>query len=725
MTKTKDDKGKSDRRVDGDTGKVDGMEGGKPEKMQEMKPEAGAEDTVSQREDAILQQGEEIASNRALMAQAFQPPCPEPERPLSHRSHMLSEMKWLAIDVAQERLWKQCAALAIAIEVGKCKGEFNLKQPPADCRQFSNEIKQLKLEAAKAAGQTTGRRSAKSAVLPAPAIMLELDSDDDPVIKEIEEGTELLKEYAKELGETTDIVVDVAEKDPELTLPIDAQTNALIQDHLIELEKQRRIREEAQYRSYRMEYEAALASHQLAVAEQQAAANAIDAFEIGQSLDLDMIDDGLLGPPRKSYKRRRGAYGVDEYDDRKLDGDRRRAKAYRDDAEPNYSTEGGRYGRRAGAARSRKPLSDRNRNARSGRPDAYPSGRIQGQPGMLSWNRSEDELLLAIVHEFGVNWTLVSEVLSRSLSMQGIHRPSQQCRQRFRQLTIHEGQSLTDEKAYENLSTKLGKQQARDLLMASLPVRDEALVRFLEALAQVGASAKNRILAEEKRIEAIRTARQEVHVSHKTVLNGIMQHTGGRHLSPFELSTHMMNTLAAQRQLPQANHVAAQGHSIGNQNPGSIDAGNVNGQNPVGVAAAQQPPQRPAVPSAAQSVQQISAILAGNKLPNGQELTEEMRKSLEAKRRMYMAKFQQEKAYALRGAIPSQGTAQGQPTGQITSGTALSSIQPSIRPVSHPGINIPGAQQGMAIGPGVQQMQVAPQMQSMPPQASGQKPTGK
>ena len=133
--------------------------------------------------------------------------------------------------------------------------------------------------------------------------------------------------------------------------------------------------------------------------------------------------------------------------------------------------------------------------------------------------------------------------------MQGVHRPANQCRQRFRQLTLLDGQSLTDEKAYESLSTKLGKQQARDLLMSSLPVRDETLVRFLEALAQVGASAKNRLSAEEQRNHAVRTNRQEPHVSYKKVHLAVMQQTNQRHLNPFELSSHAVSAMTSQRQM--------------------------------------------------------------------------------------------------------------------------------------------------------------------------------
>lgn len=56
--------------------------------------------------------------------------------------------------------------------------------------------------------------------------------------------------------------------------------------------------------------------------------------------------------------------------------------------------------------------------------------------GVVVWTKQEDELLLAIAHEFSGNWTLVSEVLSLSLSMQGIYRPPAMCKQRFRQITV-------------------------------------------------------------------------------------------------------------------------------------------------------------------------------------------------------------------------------------------------------------------------------------------------
>jgi len=741
MTRAKEEKAKNDHRATepakdaeangtGEEGQVDAKADATKVASNDEKKQVETND-----EDAILKRGEEIASKRALMAQAFKPPCPEPERPLSHRSHMLGEMKWLAIDMAQERLWKQSVALALAIEIGKLEGNFGLKQPPADCRQFSDEIKQLKLEMAKASGQSTGRRSAKSVTLPPPSVLLDLDAENDPALREVEDGIDELKKQAKEIGEGSDAVINLSEKNPDLTLLWDDATTEKIEGHLMELEKARLIKEEAQYRSYRMEYEAALASHQLAIEEQHAAANAIDAFEIGQSLDLDLMDDGLLGPPKRAFKRRKGPYGAEEYDDRKYEGygDRRRNKSYRE-VDNDYSTDGGRYGRRGPAGRNRKPLNDRNRNVRPGRPDGYGQGRIQGQPGILSWNKSEDDLLLAVVHEFGVNWTLVSEVLSRSLSMQGIHRPAQQCRQRFRQLIMHEGQSLTDEKAYELLSARLGKQQARELLMTSLPVRDEALVRFLEALAQVGASAKNRLLAEERRCESVRTQRQETHNSYQKVLSGVLQQTGGRRLNPLEISAHVMNTYSSQsRQLP------AQGYAAGNPpshtgNPIDGSNGQTGIQSSVGIPAGPQAPlaQGVARPASgvitAQNVQQLNAILTANKLPNGTELTDEMRKALEERRKQYIARLQQQKQFALRGMPGQIPSIQGQPPGQITSGTALGAMQTGVRPqMGNPAMNAHPStsqavhgnmQQGLAgmgqVPPAGQQYMAQAQPPSMP-----------
>lgn len=420
-------------------GNVDGkLNGGKAngdvkheqnkKRMEEDGVQVKVEELSTEDEDGIVAKAADIGSLRALVAQAYKPPCPEPSRPMSHWDHMLSEVTWMANDVAQERLWKATVAYAIAVEIARKEGKFGLKQPPEGCRKYSDEIAQLKLEKAKELGQTTGRRSK---ALPPPSTQLEIDTEDDPGLRELVDGASELK-------------IDVPENisDFDFTVQWDRMLEESMKNQIKTLENKRTIAEEVQYRSHRLEYEAALASHQMAIAEQQAAENALDEYELGQTLDLDILDDGLLGPPRKQMKRARGhgMYGtMDDYADERKEAlyhDRRRQKSYREaDFDPTYSTDTGRYGTRR-VAQGRRRL-DRSRSARPGvRPEYQQQNRMHGQPGSLVWNRSEDELLLAVVHEFGLNWTLVSEVLSRSLSMHGIYRPAQQCRQRFRQLMV-------------------------------------------------------------------------------------------------------------------------------------------------------------------------------------------------------------------------------------------------------------------------------------------------
>ena len=62
-------------------------------------------------------------------------------------------------------------------------------------------------------------------------------------------------------------------------------------------------------------------------------------------------------------------------------------------------------------------------------------GVLDPEAGM-PWQPGEDSLLSSIVHEFGENWLLISDVLSTSSSLQGIFRSPLHCRWRFRELTV-------------------------------------------------------------------------------------------------------------------------------------------------------------------------------------------------------------------------------------------------------------------------------------------------
>jgi Myb-like DNA-binding domain len=67
-------------------------------------------------------------------------------------------------------------------------------------------------------------------------------------------------------------------------------------------------------------------------------------------------------------------------------------------------------------------------------------GFVQAVPSGIPWTHQEDMLLSAIVHEFGCNWQLVSEVLSTSSSSLGIFRRPDACAARFKQFAARVGE---------------------------------------------------------------------------------------------------------------------------------------------------------------------------------------------------------------------------------------------------------------------------------------------
>ena len=59
---------------------------------------------------------------------------------------------------------------------------------------------------------------------------------------------------------------------------------------------------------------------------------------------------------------------------------------------------------------------------------------VQGQD--LGWTKEEDELLAAVVHEFGENYRLVAEVLSPTAAITGTYRNFKACAERFKKLVV-------------------------------------------------------------------------------------------------------------------------------------------------------------------------------------------------------------------------------------------------------------------------------------------------
>eukprot|EP00887_Chlorella_sp_A99_P003604 scaffold7.g3604.t1 len=540
-------------------------------------PASKLSDEEVKAEEELLAKGREIGGVRALLARAFTRPAEEPARPLLHHDYLLQEARWLAVDVTQERLWKRATALAFAVQIASLRGAWGLRPPPRDAQRYSDELSELRAAAAKEAaareggggrdGAPAGARGARGGRAAAakeaaakeaaaeggggggaPPPWLQLEPGEDPAFADLEAlggpGTPPLSELAGGLA-----------------YHHDADFASFVGERLLAADMERLLAEEITYRRARK------LSSIFGTAEANRRAAALEGGLITDGLAGLIGGDtlaGLLGDEegkkaKPSKKRQRGylddiaggleeseapkrplptkEYVHDTYINRKK---QRRERVYRD-VDTDYDQEQQRKLKAAQAGRAES----------YGAAAAGAVGRLGrgAAPGMVLWAKQEDDLLLAICHEFGINWTLVSEVLSLSLSMQGIYRPPHLCKQRFRQLTAQEGIEYSEDRALSSLNQQMGKSQARELLVASLPVRDDVLMRLTEALVQVGAAAKQRRVMDDKRNEQVRTRRQEPHTSHLT--------TGGRRLSPLELmehanAVHLNQTRQQQMQMQQA-----------------------------------------------------------------------------------------------------------------------------------------------------------------------------
>lgn len=59
-----------------------------------------------------------------------------------------------------------------------------------------------------------------------------------------------------------------------------------------------------------------------------------------------------------------------------------------------------------------------------------------GTANAVPWSSMEEQLLCAVVHEFGPNFAFAADVLAACSQLQGIFRRASQCKEKFKQLTV-------------------------------------------------------------------------------------------------------------------------------------------------------------------------------------------------------------------------------------------------------------------------------------------------
>ena len=554
-----------------------------PEAEAKAKAEAEAVAAARAADDAALAAGARVRATRAALAHAFSRPATTPPRPPDHWDYVLAEAAWMKADFDGERAWKRAAAAACARGAARVDWPSELK--PVDAgREYRDAA-----AAFRAADDGAGARDAPP-----------------PSTKDGHAGTR----SSAPAPPTTP---------PRLTYYLPRSAPAALSAALDADALQRSVAHLIAVYQYEDDLAAARRAAAAAAAAARAAAEAeADALRsasararaLGHRASLAGTDSGRLS----------------DSDAARGGGARRDRKRGRvdDDAlslapRPSARASGARAPdpRRAGGART----------ARGGRPG--PAGRPATGPAALGapWTPADDVLLCAVVHEFGSNWALVGDVLTGSAGLRGAVRGGGACRARFRALT-HPGDPASLEAGVSEegvaATASITKTAARDLLARALPVPDAALGAAARAAGAAFASARARRAAEESRARDVAAARGgAAHASHAAVAAAALAPRGGVPPQPADL----LDAAEAAAARGAATHAATPAGAAAAAGPAALAGGGAHHPAPVGGAAAAAvagaPPARHTV-----TVAQVQEILRTGRLPDGRELTAQLRAAL-------------------------------------------------------------------------------------------------
>ena len=136
--------------------------------------------TPADDEEAILAKARQAFLRSIQVRTSHDPPKHAALSRTTHRSFLLQEMSWMAVDFAQERLWKQTAARKLARACAEAKRERDARNPPQPAAEEAptpaattpktsarggrrSAAQQKKEEAAAAKAEAGGGRSTASA----------------------------------------------------------------------------------------------------------------------------------------------------------------------------------------------------------------------------------------------------------------------------------------------------------------------------------------------------------------------------------------------------------------------------------------------------------------------------------------------------------------------------------------------------------------------------------
>ncbi|KAL0019254.1 hypothetical protein WJX77_003503 [Trebouxia sp. C0004] len=548
--------------------------------------EAVATKDEEQATQKLLKDAEQIEHKRKVLQLATMEPFKEPARPLSHWDFVLKEMHWMAVDFTEERHWKRAASRAVAHEIAAVTRSSLLKHTAVideelqSCQQKEAEVADMlkaRINSGKAA--STSQAGSKPGVED-DSIFADLDTDGS-----LAPGTPLNEEAFV------------------FSYPANDKVTDFLSDYLHKTAEAEVISHELDIREYELDYEAA---------KKAAAAVAIEA-EKEEERRIKMLEKNPLGELPgfeeeedfnfdKKPRRVKKPHHLDEFesafdDEMEMPGlPRRSAIDRKRRLPPPLETRDSKQPRREFVDMGRKSTSKYDNGKRIAKPPrlSAPGTRFDGTqvrhpgtaPNAVPWSSMEEQLLCAVVHEFGPNFAFAADVLGACSQLQGIFRRASQCREKFKQLTAPTDGQVSQETA---LAQQITKGQAREIMQKYMPVPETALQTHCSSLVSIAVKHKQMHIQEHVREQEKVQQSQPPHPSQAVVQQAVHSKTANRHLNAMEMiewaATRHKREQIRQQQLEQQQAQALEQQRLQAQQAG-IPGGNMQQPQPTAVPAA-------------------------------------------------------------------------------------------------------------------------------------------
>lgn len=501
-------------------------------------PQANGQVSTAENEEQktqrLLQQADEIEQRRQVLRLATMEPHREPACSLTHWDYVMKEMRWMAVDFTEERHWKRAVARAVAHEIAAVSRSSMLRHTSLldeelqSCQEKEAEVAKM-LKARMNSGKSASTSAPQSESVITDTIFADLDTEGS-----LAPGTPLNEEGFL------------------FSYPANDKVSDFLSDYLHKIAEAEVISHELDIREYELDYEAAKKTA-AAVAieaekEEERRIKALEKNPLGDLAEPDEDDFNFDKKPRRVKK----PHHLDEFESgfddemetpglpRRSTIDRKRRlppvleardskQARRETVDANLATRKSTYKYDSNGKRVSKP-------ARISVPGTRFDGSQVRHPGTATnavpWSSMEEQLLCAVVHEFGPNFAFAADVLAACSQLQGIFRRASQCKEKFKQLTAPTDGQVSQETA---LAQQITKGQAREIMQKYMPVPEAALQTHCSALVTIAVKHKQLHIQERAREQDKLQQSQPPHPSQAVVQQAVHSKTANRHLNAMEM----------------------------------------------------------------------------------------------------------------------------------------------------------------------------------------------